>query len=334
MRGISILICCYNSADKIELTLRHLLAQNVEQSIDWEVILINNNSTDKTAQIAHETWKGSSIPFKIIDEPRAGLSHARLAGVNAARYELISFVDDDNLVPNNWISYQNQVFENKEVGVLGCTSIGHFDFTPPEWYKKTIHQLAFATGAIHEEGFKDITEDALVYGAGMTLRKEIYQALFDKNWHPLLTGRIGNKQAGGEDSEFTLAARLLGYKVFYSNEIKTRHNISKDRLSWERLQKVTSGFGSADVFLTAYIYFYHLQKSKLGLGQKLRKFWWFNYFGKKLSLFIWSMKKWIGKISEEDFTILAIRINSYCETIKNERSKFKESFTFVKRLTQ
>lgn len=331
MHGISILICCYNSEDKIDLTLKRLSLQK-SGNIPWEIVLINNNSSDNTKEVAQKAWNKQSVPLRIIDEPRAGLSYARTTGVEAARYEIISFVDDDNLVPENWIEYQFNIFQKPGVDILGCTSIGFFSFSPPEWYQKEIHQLAFATGPIHKELFKDITSDGLVYGAGMTLRKEIYSKLLSQNWQPLLTGRVGNKQAGGEDSELTLAARLLGYSIYYSNEINTQHNISKERLTWERLKKVTQGFGSADVFLTPYNYYYLAQTNRLTFIKSMRRFWWFNYLGKKTSLIFWTIREKLGQIDKEDFEIIKIRLESFCETIKSEKTRFKHSFHLVKRL--
>ncbi|WP_304236694.1 glycosyltransferase [Jiulongibacter sediminis] len=331
MQGISILICCYNSEDKIGLTLQHLSLQK-SGNIPWEIILINNNSTDNTAKVAQKAWKDQTTPFRIIDEPRAGLSFARTTGVEVAQYDIISFVDDDNLVPENWIEYQFNTFQKPEIDILGCTSVGYFNFTPPDWYKKEIHQLAFATGPIHTDKLKNITQDGLVYGAGMTLRKKIYSNLKALNWQPLLTGRIGNKQAGGEDSELTLAARLLGYSIYYSNEIKTQHNISENRLTWERLKNVTRGFGSADVFLTPYNYYYLDKNNRLSFFQSLRKFWWFNYFGKKGSLILWTIRHHMGQIDKEDFEILSIRLQAFCDTLRIEKSRFKESFRHVKEL--
>ena len=128
-----------------------------------------------------------------------------------SKYDIISFVDDDNFIPPNWVEYQYKTFLNPEIGILGCTSIGHFDFQIPLWYEK--EKLNFATGALYSCSLCDITPDGAVYGAGMTLRKEIYSNLFSKNWQPFLTGRIGKTQMGGEDSELTFAARLLGYKI-------------------------------------------------------------------------------------------------------------------------
>ena len=63
MKGISIIICCYNSAKRLHETLKHLALQQVSDTIHWEVILVNNNSTDATTQIALEIWNGLGQKF-------------------------------------------------------------------------------------------------------------------------------------------------------------------------------------------------------------------------------------------------------------------------------
>src|SRR5258708_7275133 len=98
MKGISVIICCYNSAKRIAETLTHLSQQELDLGISWEVILVDNNSQDKTTEVANITWHSfkRDVPFKIILEPRQGLAHARRKGIDESRYDYLLFCDDDN----------------------------------------------------------------------------------------------------------------------------------------------------------------------------------------------------------------------------------------------
>jgi glycosyltransferase involved in cell wall biosynthesis len=330
MYGVSILICCYNSEKIIEQTLAFVQKQETN-NIPWEVILIDNNSTDSTSKIANQSWDyEKNTNFRIVSEKDPGLSNARLKGIKESKYEIVSFVDDDNFIPKNWVKYQYSKFQDPNIGVLGCTSVGKFNFEVPNWYDK--HKLAFATGKIHEMAFGEITQDGLVYGAGMTMRKEIFRAFEERKWKPFLTDRIGTKQSGGGDSELTLAARLLGFKIYYSNEINTQHFITSDRLTWDRLKAVTLGFGEADVFTLPYNYHFKKANNTNSLIDFLRTKWWFNYFGKRVSLLRKNIEHSFGLISKEDFEIFEIRNNSFCSTILQNRKTFNQSFKEVQKL--
>ncbi len=59
MIGVSVIICCYNSSSRIIPTLQNLVKQRVPNHIPWEVIVVNNASTDNTGEVAKETWQRS-----------------------------------------------------------------------------------------------------------------------------------------------------------------------------------------------------------------------------------------------------------------------------------
>lgn len=80
LTGISIVICCYNSAQRLPLTLVHLAAQKVADNFPWEVIVVNNASTDNTEEAAFSSWDRESIEMRVVYEPQPGLSYARHRG--------------------------------------------------------------------------------------------------------------------------------------------------------------------------------------------------------------------------------------------------------------
>src|SRR5436190_1893505 len=99
MDGISIIVCCYNSSLRLPKTIEHLAAQKTSSFLNWEVIFVNNSSTDNTTDVVAKEWSKynlQNVGFKIIDEPKAGQSFARIKGVETALYDLIVFCDDDN----------------------------------------------------------------------------------------------------------------------------------------------------------------------------------------------------------------------------------------------
>jgi glycosyltransferase involved in cell wall biosynthesis len=326
MNGVSVVICCYNSAGIIEETLDYL--QRQETNVKWEVVLVNNASTDQTTRVSLKKWGLNPVTnLEIVNEKEPGLAHARKAGIDKAQYDIISFVDDDNFVPTNWVNEVAEVFKNSEVGILGVTAIGSFDNSPPQWYEN--HKHAFATGELYDFS-GDVSQIGGVYGAGMSIRKKIYAELGAKKWQPLLTGRIGKLQMGGEDSEICLAAKLIGYKVFYAKDLVIQHYIKKDRITEERLVNMTIGFGFADLFLLPYEVAHRAKVGKPQQFDEWRQSVFFNYFSKKVRLLQLYLRK--GEMTPLDYKVAKVRIDAFCETILARKTSFIEAFANVDRL--
>src|ERR1700679_3060772 len=96
-KGISVIICCYNSAKRLTQTLDHIFRQK-NLVFDWEVIVVDNASTDSTSLIAEQLLSASlhKDKFKIVFEVTPGLIFARKKGVSVAQFDRLLFCDDDN----------------------------------------------------------------------------------------------------------------------------------------------------------------------------------------------------------------------------------------------
>ena len=113
MLGVSVVICCHNSLSRLPATLAHLKAQHVGGRIPWEVIVVDNASTDATSAVALDHWrKDAPTTLRVVGEPRLGLTHARERGFLEAKCEIVSFIDDDNWVCPNWIELVSEIMTN------------------------------------------------------------------------------------------------------------------------------------------------------------------------------------------------------------------------------
>src|SRR5437016_2123314 len=119
--GVSVVICCHNSAQRLPRTLAHLSAQKVSAEIPWEVIVVDNASSDDTAKVEASSWpKNARASLSVLREPEPGLSHARRRGFDEAKYEIVCFIDDDNWVSTDWVETISRVMsEHPDVGACG-----------------------------------------------------------------------------------------------------------------------------------------------------------------------------------------------------------------------
>lgn len=106
LEGVTVAICCHNSENEIESTLRYLSRQEVHEEILWEVLLVDNASVDNTVKLAEQTWAdcGAPVPFRVVEELKLGVTHARKTSVFQSTYAYILMVDDDVWLSPNYVN--------------------------------------------------------------------------------------------------------------------------------------------------------------------------------------------------------------------------------------
>ncbi len=251
---ISVVVCCYNSESRIAETLDHLARQQFAEQLDWEVLLIDNNSTDDTARKSTEVWKASGTPvsLRVVLEEEQGLIHAKKRGLEESGADIVVFCDDDNWLAPDFLSRVWDFFENhEEAGVLGGEGIAEFwETKPPEWFSR--YSEAYAVGRPFDE-LTNITEGkAFVWGAGMAIRRECWLKLKACGYEFLSLGRAGKKLSSGEDSELCYAIKNLGYQIWFDPNIKYRHVMFEGRLQWSYLRKLYRAFADNYPIKSAY----------------------------------------------------------------------------------
>ncbi len=297
-KGVSIIICCFNSGSLLGQTLQHIAVQNIAGDLACEVIVVDNASTDNTKEIARSIWFKSSsnkINLSIVHEPKPGLAYARQKGINEARYDYLIFCDDDNWLDKNYINNVFTLFDKHPgVGVLGGTGIAQFEDErlKPVWFDTFYH--GYAVGAQAE---KECTLNG-VYGAGMAVRKSLLKEVIDTS--PMfLHGRKQNHLSSGEDSEICLRIRLAGYNILYSPQLTFKHFLTTKRLTWYYLKRLHIGFAKSFVVLNLYEQALNSQNTKLPTFYWLKKalYYWgiyLKYWPKHYSAY----KKGVGTIEE------------------------------------
>lgn len=275
LKGISIIICCYNSASRIGDTLAHLSRLAITD-IECEIILVNNASSDNTSELAAAIWSNFNNPFKfiIINEPMAGVANARITGINTAKFEFSIFCDDDNWLSEDYIQNVISLFNaHPEAGIISGVGLAEFEEAnlKPFWFDD------FSDGyAIGAKGNKEYFLDS-VFGAGMAMRTQVIRDVIGTG-KMLLDGRKQSTLSAGEDAEICLRVRLNGYKILYSPKLIYRHYLPSRRLSWAYLKKLHEGF--AQIYVVVNLYEKALQAKNLN---PLPTFYWFNkglyYFG-------------------------------------------------------
>lgn len=253
MKGISIILCCYNSSARLPETLRHLSLQRVPKTVAWEVILVNNASKDNTVEVAEALWNtyGPNKPtLQIVDQPIPGLSYAREKGFQTAQYDYLLFCDDDNWLSEDYVRIAFEVMDdNPLVGALGGWGSPICEIEPPSWF--TDYSGTYATGPQGDQS-GEVKVSYHVYGAGAVYRKLAIDHLKSCGFEYKLTGRTAASLSVGEDHELCYAMVLAGYKIWYDERLTFKHFIPKERLTWKYLKGNLNGIANAYPILKAY----------------------------------------------------------------------------------
>lgn len=229
--GFSIIICAYNAEKRLEKTLRCLAALSIPPGINIELILVDNNSTDRTQEASQIIWNRLKQPFplNIVKEPNLGLSNARRRGVLAAQYQYGIFCDDDNWLDENYLVHAKSIFDRyTQVGLIGGSSVPVSEVELPSWFYTKCGSYAVGVQA-NCDG--DITWRKFVWGAGMCFLVEPLKLLYLNGIDHLACGRKGSNLTSGEDGEISAWFIFLGYKLYYTSDLKFIHLMPADRLT-------------------------------------------------------------------------------------------------------
>jgi glycosyltransferase involved in cell wall biosynthesis len=274
--GVSVIICCYNSSTRLSKTLSHLADQQISKSLNSELIIVDNNSTDNTGAEASRIWKNLNpeLEFKIVEEKIPGLAAARERGVKESKYKYVIFCDDDNWLAPNYVSLAYSLLvENQNFGAVGGQSEAVFEdgFQKPDWFDE--NEKLYAVGRQATQSM-DITESKYyTWGAGMAFRKDLYFKVVNKNFPSLLTDRKGAELTSGGDVEMCLRFILAGYRIYYDERLKFKHFVPTNRVNKDYIERMTAGneksYATLDKYY-AYINLYVRQQHIKRIVEKVK----------------------------------------------------------------
>jgi glucosyl-dolichyl phosphate glucuronosyltransferase len=227
--NITVVLCTYNRSQSIGKALESILASIVPSSVEWEVLVVDNNSKDDTRGVANEFCARYPGRVRYLFEARQGLSNARNSGIREARGQIIAFTDDDVTVDPTWLQNLTAHLQDGTCAGAGGRVRPPKNFVPPNW-------LTLDGSIMDSSGVLALFDDGSIagelkkppFGANMAFKK----GLFEKygGFRPDL-GRCGNSLIGNEDTE--LGGRLLaaGECLRYEPNAIVYHPVSQERLN-------------------------------------------------------------------------------------------------------
>jgi glucosyl-dolichyl phosphate glucuronosyltransferase len=243
---VTIILCTYNRAHSLGTALESVLASALPFHLDWELLVVDNNSRDRTREVIQAFYLRHPGRVRYIFEARQGLSNARNAGIRAARGEILAFVDDDVTVEPTWLDNLTASLRDGHWAGAGGRILPPKGFSPPPWLAL---QGPWGQGGVLCALFDlgDIASQLKAeppYGTNMAFRTEMFEkyGVFRTD-----LGHCGDNLIGNEDTEFGRRLMTAGERLRYEPFAVVYHSVPAERLNKRYFRAWWFAYGRAQI---------------------------------------------------------------------------------------
>lgn len=198
----------------------------IPDGVEWEIVVIDNNSTDTTKQVVDSY--ATSLPIKYFFETKQGHCNARNRAIAEVKGDLILWTDDDVLVSNHWLAaYAEAAQTHLDASGFGGPIDPWYEGPPPNWVERNIDFVgAFFALRVVPEGVEEVARNHVPYGANMAFRTS---ALREYGFDPRL-GRVKDQLISGDEVAVIYQMIEDGKRLRWVPDAKVEHFVPKKRM--------------------------------------------------------------------------------------------------------
>lgn len=229
---ITVILCTYNRCHALAGALESVAGSIVPSSVEWEILVVDNNSNDQTRAVVEQSASRYAGRFRYLFEGKPGKSNALNAGVTAARGEVLAFMDDDVTVDSVWLDALTAPLRGaSEWSGSGGPVILHWSGPPPSWLDiRRPYSMGPLAG--FDLGQQTTELDEPPFGTNMAFRKSMFEkyGLFRTDLGPSPRTDIPRPN---EDTEFGRRLFAGGERLRYVSAAVVHHGVPEERLRKE-----------------------------------------------------------------------------------------------------
>lgn len=247
---ISVILCTYNR-DKYIYNVLRSVAENDLPHDQYEIVLVNNNSTDHTEQECQRFQKDyPDIRFCYCVETNQGLSYARNRGIRESQGELLAYVDDDATVNSEYLrTYADFFAATPDAVAAGGPILPRYETEEPSWMSHYTRQLI--TGKLYlGDKPHPFARGAYPGGGNSCYRKSVFDTIGLFN---VELGRKGNSLIGAEEKDLYDKMTTRGMHFYYLPTAILYHIIPPQKLTQDYFDRLTHGIGVSERYRTQQI---------------------------------------------------------------------------------
>ena len=229
--NVTVILCTYNRCESLATALESLAASVVPAGVEWETLVVDNNSKDQTRTVVEDFSRRHPGRFRYLFEPRQGKSNALNSGIRESRGEILAFVDDDITVEPAWLHNLTSVLHGSPWAGSGGRILPPPGFVPPGWLALNgPRNLGIALCAQFDFGAKPGELRDAPFGTNMAFRRGMFAKYGD--FRTDLGPRPGS-EIRNEDTEFGRRLMTGGERLCYAPAAVVYHEIRPERVRKE-----------------------------------------------------------------------------------------------------
>ncbi|MCH7412389.1 glycosyltransferase [Belliella sp. R4-6] len=235
----------------------------------YELIVVDNNSTDHTRELVLN-FIIENVDINYFFETNVGLSYARNRGVVEAKGEYLAYIDDDCILPENWVASVYEIIESSKSKIFGGPVFPFYVEQKPKWFKDDYQTFSFGNEPIF------LSKTNTVFGGNMVIANEVFAKIGDFNTS---LGMIGQKVMYSEETDFQLRylSETNDTKIFYEPKLFVFHYVRPEK--FELFWNIKSFMGKGKSNYHAKAQKFNLNKSKVFISliiQSLKLIYFFS----------------------------------------------------------
>lgn len=242
---ISVIITTYNRSENLKDVFESLLKQDVTPFLKYEIIIVDNNSTDGTRELINCYMKSFPYTLRYIFEPTQGKSIALNSGIGQSNGEVIVFTDDDVVVDKDWLNRIMVCFTTYQCDALGGRTLPLYNSLVPGWVRqcKDILSGPIPCYDYGEAVMPYMSNMRSFIGANMAIKRSVLVEIGDFR----VDLGPGKCTVGMEDVEYFKRLKNAGKKLYYCGNAIVYHKIDKKRFSFKYLSSWNIAYGRYSV---------------------------------------------------------------------------------------
>ena len=241
--NLTVILCTYNRCAVLARALESVARQTLPHSVEWEVLVVDNNSSDKTRAVIEDFCLRHPGRFRYLFERQQGLSYARNTGVREARGEILAFTDDDVVAEPGWLQNLTAGLHSGQWAGAGGRVLPQWPCSPPRWVPAR-ERYGLAPLAMFDLDSQVSLLNEPPVGANMAFERSLFEKYGGFRTD---LGRCGDKALSNEDTEFGRRLLAAGEQLRYEPSAVVHHSIPQERLQQQYFLKFWFDKGRSDI---------------------------------------------------------------------------------------
>jgi len=224
--NITVILCTYNRQASLVTALESVAASILPAGVEWEVLVVDNNSNDGTRSVVDRFCEEHPGHFRYLFEPKPGKSNALNSAIQNSTAEILAFMDDDVRVEPTWLHNLTAGFSDAQWAGAGGKILPAWNSAPPPWLPNK-GRYALAPLVMFDPGLQAGPLDEAPFGTNMAFRKSVFE-----KYGPFRTdlGPRPGSEIRNEDTEFGSRVLKGGDRIRYEPSAVVFHDVPEKRL--------------------------------------------------------------------------------------------------------